>query len=53
MKKITRRTIACLFLSLLLIIGTALFIFRFIHDGGDWVAFPSNRHLYSLSLIHI
>ncbi len=47
MKKITRRTIACLFLSLLLIIGTALFVFRFVHDGGDWVAFPSNRHLYS------
>lgn len=47
MKKITRRTAACLFLSLLLIIGTAVFVFRFVSDGGSWAAFPSNRHLYS------
>lgn len=52
MKKITRRTIACLFLSLLLIIGTAVFVFRFVSDGGNWAAFPSNRHLYSNGVLN-
>lgn len=53
MKKITRRTIACLFLSLLLILGTAIFVFRFINNGGDWVAFPSNKHLYSDGILKV
>lgn len=52
MKKITRRTIACLFLSLLLIIGTVVFTVRFAADGGDWAAFPSNRHLYSNGILN-
>lgn len=51
MKKITARTAACLFLSLLLILGTGLFVFRFAFYGGDWAAFPSNRHLYKDGLM--
>lgn len=46
MKKITSRTIVCLFLALLLLIGTSFFIFRFVKYGGDWVSYPSNRHIY-------
>lgn len=46
MKKITSRTWVCLFLSLFLFAGMLLFIYRFITIGGDWAAYPSNRHLY-------
>ena len=46
MEKITRRTIVCLFLSLLLALGVGLFVFRFVTQGGDWVGFSANDHLY-------
>lgn len=46
MEKITRRTIVCLFLSLLLVLGVGLFVFRFFTQGGDWVSFAANDHLY-------
>ena len=46
MEKITRRTIVCLFLSLLLALGVGLFVFRFVTQGGDWVSFAANDHLY-------
>ena len=46
MKKITARAVACLILSVMLAAGTCLFVFRFVKDGGDWAAYPSNRHLY-------
>ncbi|MGP1441175.1 MAG: penicillin-binding transpeptidase domain-containing protein [Anaerovoracaceae bacterium] len=46
MKKITSRTVVCLFLALLLLIGTSLFTFRFVKYGGSWVSYPSNRHVY-------
>ncbi len=47
MKKITARTIICLILAMVLFLGTALFVFRFIKEGGNWAAFPSNKHLYT------
>lgn len=47
MKKITSRTIICFLLALILLAGTVLFTFRFFTQGGDWVSFPSNRHLYT------
>ena len=46
MEKITRRTVACLFISLLLTLGVGLFVFRFFTQGGDWVSFAANDHLY-------
>lgn len=46
MKKITARAVVCLFLALMLMAGTCLFVFRFVKDGGDWAAYPSNSHLY-------
>lgn len=47
MKKITKRTLVCLFLSLLLIIGTVTFIHRFIVSGSTWASFSSNTHIYT------
>ncbi len=47
MKKITSRTIICFFLSMILVAGTGVFVFRFVTQGGTWAAFTSNRHLYS------
>ncbi len=47
MKKITRRTVICLFLSLLLLIGTITFIHRFITSGSAWASFSSNSHIYT------
>ena len=34
-------------ISIILLAGTVLFTFRFFTQGGDWVSFPSNRHLYT------
>ncbi|MBR5228791.1 MAG: penicillin-binding protein, partial [Firmicutes bacterium] len=47
MKKITSRAIICIILALLLLAGTLLFVFKFVNSGGDWAAFPSNKHLYT------
>ena len=47
MKKITRRTIVCLFLSLLLLIGTVTYVHRFVVNGNSWASFSSNSHIYT------
>lgn len=47
MKKITSRAVICLLLSLALIAGTCIFIYRFVNNADSWVAYPSNRHLYT------
>lgn len=47
MKKIEKRAAMCLLLAGALLLGLAVFCFRFVADGGAWAAFPSNRHLYS------
>ena len=47
MKRITSRAVVCLFLSLMLILGTFLFIYRFFNNGNKWVSYPANRHLYT------
>lgn len=49
MRNIEKRASFCLLLSLALLLGLTLFTFRFFTDGGDWVSFPSNRHLYNTS----
>lgn len=50
MKKITLRAAICLCLAMLLIAGTLLYVFRFFRDGGDWVSYPANSHMYSSGL---
>lgn len=47
MKKIERRAFFCLLLAAALMLGLAVFCFRFVTDGGAWASFPSNRHLYN------
>ena len=47
MKKIEKRTVTCLALTLFLLLGLALFLVRFLLDGGDWASFAANRHLYN------
>lgn len=37
----------CLILSLLLIIGTVVFIYRFFAMGSMWASFTSNTHIYT------
>lgn len=47
MRKIEKRATVCLLLALALLLGLAVFIFRFVKDGRNWVSFPANRHLYN------
>ena len=47
MKKIEKRTVVCLALTLILLLGVGLFVVRFFWDGGSWASFAANRHLYN------
>lgn len=47
MRKIEKRAAVCLLLSLALTLGLLVFCFRFFRDGGSWVSFAANRHLYN------
>ena len=47
MKKIEKRTVICLALTVSLLLGLVLFLIRFLLYGGDWASFAANRHLYN------
>ena len=47
MKKMERRSIICLTLAAVLLIGTIVFVTRFMKDGGKWATFYGNQSLYS------
>lgn len=47
MKKIGMRSIVVLIVTAFLIIGLCIYTFRFLAQGGNWIAFPVNRHIYS------
>ena len=47
MRKIERRALLCLLLAGALTLGLLVFVVLFVKDGGDWVSFPANRHLYN------
>ena len=49
MKKIEKRTFLCLILAAALVAGLGIFCFRFVFQGGAWVSFAANRHLYDSS----
>ena len=49
MRKIERRAAVCLLLSAALVLGTCIFSFLFFKDGGRWISFAANRHLYNSS----
>ena len=47
MKKIEKRAALCLLLAAALALGSVVFVFRFFLNGGRWVSFAANRHLYN------
>ena len=47
MRRIEKRAAVCLLLALALTLGLGIFCFRFLKDGGRWVSFAANRHLYN------
>ena len=47
MKKIEKRAVLCLLLAAALLLGSGVFVFRFFLNGGRWVSFAANRHLYN------
>ena len=47
MRKIEKRTLVCLVLTLALVLGLGLFVVKFFLFGGDWASFAANRHLYN------
>ncbi len=47
MRKIEKRTLICLALTLALVLGLGLFVIKFFLFGGDWASFAANRHLYN------
>ena len=49
MKKIEKRATLCLLLAAALALGSVVFVFRFFLNGGRWVSFAANRHLYNSS----
>lgn len=49
MKKIERRAVVCTALAMLLALGMAIFVYRYLRDGGDWASSAFNRHLYNSS----
>lgn len=47
MKKLEKRAIICMVFVAFLLIGLAVFVFRYVVDGDEWVAFPANKHIYT------
>ena len=46
MKRIERRAVICWALALVLAAGLAIFLGKYVLDGGDWASSAFNRHLY-------
>lgn len=46
MKKLERRAWVFIILAIFLLLGTCVFIFRFVRDGDDWATFYANQHIY-------
>lgn len=47
MKKIEKRAVVCFLLALALTAGLALFLLRYVTQGGRWASSAFNRHLYN------
>ncbi len=47
MRKLERRAVICLLLSVFLLLGLAVFCFRFVTEGDEWASFPANKHLFA------
>lgn len=47
MKKLERRAILCLALAAVLMAGIVFYVMRLVENGGQWVSYPANQHLYN------
>ena len=47
MKLVKQRTLMILLLVLALLVGTVIYCARYITQGSDWAAFPSNQHAFT------
>lgn len=46
MKKIEKRAVLCQILALVLVLGLAIFLGKYLLHGGSWASSAFNRHLY-------
>ncbi len=53
MKRVSNRSRALLLLTLLVLAGLSLYIFKFIMNGKAWVSFPSNQTVYSDGILKV
>ncbi|MBQ1398844.1 MAG: penicillin-binding protein, partial [Clostridia bacterium] len=51
MKKVQRRALSVLVIIVCLLGGVGFFTFRFFSEGGQWVNFTANRHVYNNGVI--
>ena len=47
MKKMQKRAIICLFFAAILVIGTGIYVGKYIAHGDEWVTYPANSHIYT------
>ncbi len=47
MKKMQKRAIICLFFAAILVIGTGIYVGKYIVHGDEWVTYPANSHIYT------
>ncbi len=47
MRKLEKRAIICLALAAVLILGLGFYTFKLAKDGGKWVSYPANKHIYT------
>ena len=47
MKKLERRAILCLALAAVLMAGIVFYVMKLTEEGGAWVSYPANQHLYN------
>ncbi|MBP3894917.1 MAG: penicillin-binding protein [Mogibacterium sp.] len=47
MRKQERRAWICLFIALILFVGTGIFTYRFVRDGSKWASFYGNTQIYT------
>ena len=47
MNQVAKRSTIALFLVVVLIVGSGLFLVDYLFHGGDWAVFPGNPHVYN------
>ena len=47
MRKLEKRSLICVLIAAVLVGGMALFVFRFVKNGGKWATFYGNQQIYT------